>query len=45
MSKLVVFTGNANPELAQAMVKHLNLPIGNADVGTFSDGEVAVEIQ
>ena len=25
MSKLVVFTGNANPELAQAMVKHLNL--------------------
>ena len=45
MSKLVVFTGNANPELAKAMVKHLNLPIGNADVGTFSDGEVAVEIQ
>ncbi|MDF1725814.1 MAG: ribose-phosphate diphosphokinase, partial [Alcanivorax sp.] len=45
MSKLVVFTGNANPELAQAMVQHLNLPIGNADVGTFSDGEVAVEIQ
>jgi len=45
VSKLVVFTGNANPELAQAMVQHLNLPIGNADVGTFSDGEVAVEIQ
>jgi ribose-phosphate pyrophosphokinase len=45
VSKLVVFTGNANPELAKAMVKHLNLPIGNADVGTFSDGEVAVEIQ
>ena len=45
MSKLVVFTGNANPELAKAMVNNLNLPIGNADVGTFSDGEVAVEIQ
>ena len=44
MSKLVVFTGNANPELARAMVNHLNLPIGNADVGTFSDGEVNVEI-
>ena len=43
--KLVVFTGNANPELAKAMVNNLNLPIGNADVGTFSDGEVAVEIQ
>ena len=27
------------------MVNNLNLPIGNADVGTFSDGEVAVEIQ
>jgi len=45
VSKLVVFTGNANPELAKAMVNNLNLPIGNADVGTFSDGEVAVEIQ
>ncbi|MDF1781932.1 MAG: ribose-phosphate pyrophosphokinase [Alcanivoracaceae bacterium] len=44
MSKLVVFTGNATPHLAQAMVRHLNLPLGAADVGTFSDGEVAVEI-
>ena len=45
MSKLVVFTGNANPEVAQSMVKHLRLPLGHADVGVFSDGEVAVEIQ
>lgn len=45
MSKLVVFTGNANPEVAQSMVKHLSLPLGHADVGVFSDGEVAVEIQ
>ena len=44
MSKLVVFTGNANPELAMAMAKQLNLPIGDAEVGTFSDGEVAVDI-
>ncbi len=44
MSKLVVFTGNATPQLAQSMVRHLNLPLGAADVGTFSDGEVAVEI-
>jgi ribose-phosphate pyrophosphokinase len=45
VSKLVVFTGNANPEAARAMVRHLNIPLGDADVGTFSDGEVAVEIQ
>ena len=45
MSKLVVFSGNANPELAQAMVKQLNIPLGDADVGIFSDGEVAVDIQ
>lgn len=44
MSKLVVFTGNATPQLAQSMVRHLNQPLGAADVGTFSDGEVAVEI-
>jgi ribose-phosphate pyrophosphokinase len=41
---LVIFTGNANPDLAQAMVEHLNIPLGDADVGTFSDGETAVEI-
>jgi len=44
VSKLVVFTGNANPELAQAMVRQLNIPIGAADIGTFKDGEVSVEI-
>jgi ribose-phosphate pyrophosphokinase len=45
VSKLVVFTGNANPELARAMSSQLNIPIGDAEVGTFSDGEVAVDIQ
>jgi ribose-phosphate pyrophosphokinase len=44
VSKLVVFTGNANPDLARAMVEHLRMPLGDADVGTFSDGETAVEI-
>jgi ribose-phosphate pyrophosphokinase len=44
VSKLVIFTGNAHPELAEAMVQHLNIPLGDADVGTFSDGETAVEI-
>lgn len=44
MSKLVVFAGNAIPDLARAMVRQLHIPLGAADVGTFSDGEVAVEI-
>ena len=44
MSELVVFTGNANPELARAMARQLNIPLGHADVGTFSDGETAVEV-
>lgn len=44
MTKLVVFTGNANPELAKKVVKNLQLPLGDATVGKFSDGEVMVEI-
>jgi len=42
---LMVFTGNANPKLAEAVVKHLGIPLGKALVGRFSDGEVQVEIQ
>ncbi|KMW46367.1 ribose-phosphate pyrophosphokinase [Ralstonia insidiosa] len=42
---LMVFTGNANPKLADAVVKHLGIPLGKALVGRFSDGEVQVEIQ
>src|SRR3970282_486811 len=41
---LMVFTGNANPLLAHNVVKRLNIPIGHALVGKFSDGEVMVEI-
>lgn len=44
VSKLMVFTGNANPTLAEKVVEQLHLPLGDADVGQFSDGEVAVEI-
>ncbi len=43
-SKMMVFTGNANPELAQKVASRLYLSLGNADVGKFSDGEVAVEL-
>lgn len=41
---IMCFTGNANPELAKAIVHHLGIPLGKANVGRFSDGEVAVEI-
>ncbi|MDP1538239.1 MAG: ribose-phosphate pyrophosphokinase [Burkholderiales bacterium] len=40
----MVFTGNANPQLAEAVVHHLDIHIGRAKVGRFSDGEVMVEI-
>lgn len=44
MSNLVVFSGNATPELANKIAAHLHIPLGNANVNRFSDGEVAVEI-
>ncbi|HYP68710.1 MAG TPA: ribose-phosphate pyrophosphokinase [Thiobacillaceae bacterium] len=43
-NNLTVFTGNAHPQLAGDVVRHLNLHLGRASVGRFSDGEVAVEI-
>ena len=42
---LMVFTGNANPALAADVVKRLNISLGRAQVGRFSDGEISVEIQ
>lgn len=41
----MVFSGNANRELTQHIVDHLNLPLGKATVSHFSDGETLVEIQ
>ncbi|HPB90283.1 MAG: ribose-phosphate pyrophosphokinase [Rhodocyclales bacterium] len=41
---LMVFTGNANPKLAADVAKRLNMSLGRANVGRFSDGEVNVEI-
>ncbi|OYY94123.1 MAG: ribose-phosphate pyrophosphokinase [Hydrogenophilales bacterium 28-61-23] len=41
---LMVFTGNAHPKLAEDVARHLNLRLGRATVGRFSDGEVNVEI-
>jgi len=42
--RLMVFAGNANPKLAADVVRHLNIQLGRAKVGRFSDGEVMVEI-
>lgn len=42
--KMMVFSGNANRALAEAIVNHLNMPLGKAIVGCFSDGEIMVEI-
>ena len=41
---MMVFTGNANPKLAQDVVRRLGIPLGAATVGRFSDGEINVEI-
>lgn len=41
----MLFNGNASQELAKRVADHLNLPIGKAVVGRFSDGETMVEIQ
>ncbi len=44
MSTMMIFTGNANPELALKISSHLQIPMGQATIGTFSDGETMVEI-
>ena len=41
---LVVFTGNSNPQLAQAIVSYLEVPLGKALVKNFSNGETRVQI-
>ena len=44
LDRMMVFTGNASPRLAESVVGHLDIHIGRAKVGRFSDGEVMVEI-
>src|SRR3977135_918949 len=41
---IAVFTGKANPALAQEITRHLHVPLGRAHVGRFSDGEVNGEL-
>ncbi|MCH7672369.1 MAG: ribose-phosphate pyrophosphokinase [Proteobacteria bacterium] len=38
----MVFTGNANPVLADQIAKHIGVPLGDAKIGKFSDGEISV---
>jgi ribose-phosphate pyrophosphokinase len=40
----MVFTGNANPKLAASVAQHLNIPLGQASVSRFSDGEIMIEL-
>src|SRR6059036_3204021 len=42
--RMRIFTGNANPKLAEAVVRHMNISLGRCIVGRFSDGEVMVEL-
>lgn len=44
-SRLMIFTGNANPALAKDVAGYLRLPMGKLTVGQFSDGECQVQIE
>ena len=39
---LEIFTGNSNPALAREVCEHLQVRLGEAEVGRFPDGEVLV---
>jgi ribose-phosphate pyrophosphokinase len=39
-----IFTGNSNPDLAKEIADILGVPVGDAEVGRFSDGEISVNI-
>lgn len=44
-SEIKVFTGNANPDVAQKIADAMGVPLGKANVSTFSDGEICVNIE
>ncbi len=41
---MMIFSGNANPKLAQDIARHLSLPLGRVSVDKFSDSEIMVEL-
>ena len=44
MNGFIIFSGNSNPELTKKICNYLNVPMGEAKVKTFSDGEIQIEI-
>ena len=44
MPELKIFTGNANPALAREICQILGVPLGQAEVGRFSDGEIQLKV-
>ncbi|MFB0999436.1 MAG: ribose-phosphate pyrophosphokinase-like domain-containing protein, partial [Colwellia sp.] len=44
MPDMKIFAGNATPELAKKVADRLDMTLGDAKVGSFSDGEIRVEI-
>ena len=45
MQRMILFSGNSNIALAESVASHLGIELGKVEVGTFSDGEVKVEIR
>ncbi len=44
LNNLKIFTGNSNPDVAQKICEYLNIPLGDAYVGRFPDGEVDLKV-
>ena len=44
-SDLLIFSGSANPELSAKIAQYLDVPLGSALIGRFSDGETRIEIE
>ena len=44
-NNLMVFSGNANRALAESIARHIGIPLGDASISKFSDGEISVEIK
>ncbi|WP_300348578.1 ribose-phosphate diphosphokinase [Clostridium sp.] len=45
LKNIKIFTGNSHPELAKEISEELGVPLGKAEVTTFSDGEISVNIK
>ncbi len=45
MNDMKLFSGRANPELAQRISDYLGLPLGRITIGNFPDGEISCKIE